>query len=65
MSKGSSARTVARHVGLLLRVVAAVSVDVNDHDFGAYEAYPDGSAAYPGSGSGSTIRIARVMPCSG
>jgi hypothetical protein len=36
---------------------------VKDHDYQAFKAYPDGSAAYPAAGSGSTsIRIARVMP---
>jgi hypothetical protein len=47
------------------KVGSPFTIDVNDHDFGAYKAYPDGSAAYPGSAGGSTLRIARVLPCSG
>ena len=40
------------------------SIDVVDHSFQAFKAYPDGSAAYPAAGSNaSSIRIARVMPC--
>ena len=38
---------------------------VKDHDYQAFKAYSDGSAAYPAAGSSSTsIRIARVMPLS-
>ncbi|MBN2343088.1 MAG: hypothetical protein JXX29_03470 [Deltaproteobacteria bacterium] len=45
-------------------VGAEFSVDIPDHDFGAWKAYEDGSVAYAGSGSSNTsIRIARVMPC--
>ncbi|MFB9662778.1 hypothetical protein ACFQS3_22300 [Glycomyces mayteni] len=36
-------------------------IGVPDHDYQAFKAYPDGSAAYPAAGDG-TIRIARVMP---
>ncbi len=40
------------------------SIDVPDHDFQAFKAYPDGSVAYPAAGSSNTsIRVARVMPC--
>jgi hypothetical protein len=40
------------------------TIDVPDHDFQAFKAYADGSAAYPAAGSSNTtIRIARVMPC--
>jgi uncharacterized repeat protein (TIGR02543 family) len=40
------------------------SIAVSDHNYQAFKAYPDGSAAYPASGSTSTsIKIARVMPC--
>jgi hypothetical protein len=42
------------------------TINVPDHNYQAFKAYPDGSAAYPASGSNSTsVRIARVMPCSG
>ena len=42
------------------------TIDVNDHDYQAFKAYADGSAAYPGLGSSNTsVQIARVMPCSG
>ncbi|MGD8834546.1 MAG: hypothetical protein PVJ19_06380 [Desulfobacteraceae bacterium] len=41
------------------------TIDVKDHNYQAFKAYPDGSAAYPSAGISSTsIRIARVMPCS-
>lgn len=36
-------------------------IDVPDHDYQAFKAYPDGSAAYPAADDGA-IRIARVMP---
>jgi hypothetical protein len=39
------------------------TVNVRDHNYQAFKAYPDGSVAYPAAGSGATsIRIARVMP---
>jgi hypothetical protein len=41
------------------------TIDVKDHNYQAFKAYPDGSVAYPAAGSSNTsIRIARVMPCS-
>ena len=41
------------------------TIDVKDHNYKAFKAYPDGSVAYPAAGSSNTsIRIARVMPCS-
>jgi hypothetical protein len=40
------------------------AIDVLDHDFQSFEAYPDGSVAYPASGSSnSSVQIARVNPC--
>lgn len=40
------------------------SIDVEDHNYHAFKAFPDGSAAYPAVGSNNrSIRIARVMPC--
>lgn len=39
-------------------------IDVEDHDYHAFKAFPDGSVAYPARGtSATTLRIARVMPC--
>jgi hypothetical protein len=47
-------------------VGARFTVKVKDHDFQAFKAYADGSAAYPAAGTtGTSIRIARVMPLSG
>lgn len=40
------------------------TLDVKDHSYQAFKAYPDGSAAYPASGGNTSIRIARVMPLS-
>lgn len=40
-------------------------IDVRDHAYMSFKAFPDGSAAYPAAGSTSTsIVIARVMPMS-
>jgi hypothetical protein len=40
------------------------TLDVQDHDYVAFKAYPDGSAAYPAAGADDqSIEIARVMPC--
>ncbi|MBN1654786.1 MAG: hypothetical protein JXA30_13525 [Deltaproteobacteria bacterium] len=40
------------------------TINVQDHNYHAFKAYPDGSVAYPAAGSNNTsIRIARVMPC--
>ena len=42
------------------------TIAVRDHDYLAFKAYADGSAAYPAAGSSSTsIRIARVLPLAG
>lgn len=42
------------------------TINVPDHDYQAFKAYPDGSVAYPAAGTSNTkVRIARVMPCSG
>jgi hypothetical protein len=37
-------------------------IDVPDHNYQAFKAYDDGSAAYPAAGGDNTIQIARVMP---
>jgi hypothetical protein len=53
-----------RDSGTGATVGSQFSIDINDHDFQAFKAYPDGSAAYPASGSNnSSIRVGRVMPC--
>lgn len=45
-------------------VGSTFTIGVSDHNYQAFKAYPDGSVAYPASGSGNTsIKIARVMPC--
>jgi len=47
-------------------VGAQLSIGVSDHRYQDWKAFPDGSVAYAARGSGSqSIRIARVMPCSG
>jgi hypothetical protein len=42
------------------------TIAVKDHNYQAFKAYADGSAAYPAAGSSTTsIKIARVLPLSG
>jgi hypothetical protein len=42
------------------------SIAVPDHRYQAFKAFPDGSAAYAAQGANNqSIRIARVLPCSG
>ena len=42
---------------------ARFTIGVQDHNYQALKAYPDGSAAYPAAGRTSTsIRVARVLP---
>jgi hypothetical protein len=44
-------------------VGAKFTFPVPDHDFQAFKAFPDGSAAYPAAGGdSSSVRIARVLP---
>jgi hypothetical protein len=41
------------------------TIDVKDHNYQAFKAYQDGSVAYPAAGDSNTsIRIARLLPCS-
>jgi hypothetical protein len=43
---------------------AELTIGVLDHNFQSFKAYPDGSVAYPASGSTNTkVQIARVNPC--
>jgi hypothetical protein len=61
---GSGLTAQVRDAGSGDTVGSEFSIEVPDHDFLAFKAYPDGSVAYPASGSGNTsIRVARVMPC--
>ncbi len=40
------------------------SIAVPDHNYHAFKEFPDGSVAYPASGTSNTkVRVARVMPC--
>lgn len=40
------------------------AIAINDHDFGAWKDYTDGSVAYAALGStASSVKVARVMPC--
>jgi hypothetical protein len=45
-------------------VGASFTIDVDDHDYQAFEASADGSVACPAAEDGdSSVKIARVMPC--
>ena len=45
-------------------VGAQFTVNVKDHNYQAFKAYPDGSVAFASvKSSSSTVQIARVMPC--
>ena len=53
-----------RQTGAL--VGARFTIMVTDHRYQAMKAFPDGSVAYPAQGpNNTTVRIARVLPCSG
>jgi hypothetical protein len=44
-------------------VGSVLKIAVKDHDYQAFKAYPDGSAAYPAaSATNTSIKIARVLP---
>ncbi|MEU4419885.1 hypothetical protein AB0F81_04615 [Actinoplanes sp. NPDC024001] len=63
----SGSATAARvyDAGTGKAVGATFTIKVRDHNYQAFKAYPDGSAAYPAAGSGNaSIRIARVLPVS-
>lgn len=46
------------------KVSSEFAIGVEDHNYHAFKAFPDGSVAYPARGSTSTsLEIARVMPC--
>ena len=61
---GSTMKARAYNSSTGAAVGGAVSIAVKDHDYQAFKAYPDGSAAYPAVAGSSTIKIARVMPLS-
>jgi hypothetical protein len=63
---GSSLAAEVRNAGDGSIVGSRFTIDVEDHRYQHFEAFPDGSAAYPAQGSSDrSIRIARVLPCSG
>jgi hypothetical protein len=62
---GTSIAAQAYDAGTGAAVGSQFTIAVKDHNYQAFKAYPDGSAAYPAAGStGKSIRIARVMPLS-
>jgi hypothetical protein len=61
---GSSMALQVRDAGTGAAIGSQVTMALSDHDYGAFKAYTDGSAAYAASGSNTTsIKIGRVMPC--
>ncbi|MFG2041801.1 hypothetical protein [Dactylosporangium sp. NPDC048998] len=60
---GSSMAAQAYDAGTGKPVGGQFTVNVRDHNYQAFKAYADGSAAYPAAGAnGTSIRLARVMP---
>ncbi|MEU7874580.1 hypothetical protein [Dactylosporangium sp. NPDC049140] len=60
---GSSMAAQVYDSGSGAAVGAQFTIGAKDHNYQAFKAYPDGSAAYPAAGANSTsIRVARVMP---
>jgi hypothetical protein len=60
---GSSMAALVYDAGTGKTVGGQFTINVKDHNYQAFKAYADGSAAYPAAGSSTTsIRIARVMP---
>jgi hypothetical protein len=64
-ASGSAMAAQAYDAGTGKTVGTQIAVNVKDHNYLAFKAYPDGSVAYPAAGSGTTIRIARVLPLGG
>ena len=63
-ASGTGMSAQVRDAGTGATVGPALTIDVKDHDYMAFKAYADGSAAYPAAGATSTsAKIARVMPC--
>jgi len=64
-ASGSTMAAQVNDAGTGKAVGSQFTVGVPDHNYQAFKAYPDGSAAYPAAGANSTsIRIARVLPAS-
>ena len=62
---GSSMAAQVYDSGTGKAVGAKFTIGVKDHNYQAFKAYADGSAAYPAAGANSTsIRVARVLPTS-
>jgi hypothetical protein len=62
---GSSMAAQVYDAGSGKTVGSTFIVNVRDHNYQAFKAYPDGSVAYPAAASSNTsIQIARVMPVS-
>ncbi|MFI5933966.1 hypothetical protein [Actinoplanes sp. NPDC051494] len=62
---GSGMAVQAYDSGTGKTVGGKLTVAVKDHNYQAFKAYPDGSAAYPAAGStSSSIKIARILPLS-
>jgi hypothetical protein len=62
-ASGSSIAAQVYDAGTGKAVGGKLTLAVRDHDYQAFKAYPDGSAAYPAAGSStSSIKVARVLP---
>jgi hypothetical protein len=59
---GSSQAAQVRNAGTGATVGSQFTIAVSDQPYQAYKSYDDGSVAYP-TGSGTSVKIARVMPC--
>ncbi|WP_433219123.1 hypothetical protein ACQP00_14345 [Dactylosporangium sp. CS-047395] len=60
---GSAMAAQVYDAGSGATVGAQFTIGVKDHNYQAFKAYPDGSAAYPAAGANSfSMKIARVMP---
>jgi len=61
---GNAMAAQVRNSGTGEAVGSEFAIDVEDHQYQAFKAFPDGSVAYPASGSSNTsVRIARALPC--
>ncbi|MET0426792.1 MAG: hypothetical protein ABW046_23190, partial [Actinoplanes sp.] len=60
---GSQMAAQVHDAGTGKAVGAKFTIAAKDHDYQAFKAFPDGSAAYPAAGANSTsVMIARVLP---
>ncbi|GAA4736263.1 hypothetical protein Prum_099040 [Phytohabitans rumicis] len=59
---GSSMAAQVYDSGTGKTVGSKFTIGVRDHSYQAFKAYPDGSVAYPAAGSGTSIKIARILP---